>query len=322
MSGSLVYLPAGAGDSPDRAIAIASPDGTTQVLDGIPPGPYSNPRVSPDGTRVVMQTTDGQPLNPQTGRIWLYELSGKNIHPIWTPDGERVTYASDRDGSVSIYWQAADGSGVPERLTTAEPGTEHWPDSWSPDGRTLVYQIVSGGDYDLWTVSVDSLDEARPFLDETQRQHGGVFSPDGRWLAYGSNEVSPEAEQIYVQPFPPTGEVYQITRESGAFPVWSPDGSALSYRRRVQLTGAQAGSSLVQVEIVGGDRFAWRNERTLPFERFLVFGGIRDYDVMPDGERFVMVFPAGEGTAGAPERPRINVVLNWLEELRARLPAE
>jgi eukaryotic-like serine/threonine-protein kinase len=333
-SGSLVYVPAGAGESQDRTLAIVSPDGNAETLAGIPPGPYSSPRVSPDGTRVVMQTTEGTPFNTQAARIWLYDLSGetalrpltpqsgKNFQPIWTPDGERVTFASDRDGTVSIYWQAADGSGVPERLTTAENGTEHWPDSWSPDGRTLVYQVVSGGDFDLWMLSLDSPDEPRPLVDGTQRQHGAVFSPDGRWLAYGSNEESPEAEQIYVQPFPPTGEVYQITRESGAFPVWSPDGTALSYRRRVVSGAAEVGVSMVQTAIVGGDRFAWRDERPLSFQRFLVFGGVRDYDVMPDGKRFVMVFPADEDKQGAAPRPRINVVLNWIEELEARLPAD
>jgi Tol biopolymer transport system component len=281
-----------------------------------------------------MQTTAGTPFDTRSSRIWLYDLSGetalrpltpqsgKNFQPIWTPDGERVTYASDRDGTVSIYWQAADGSGVPERLTTAQPGTEHWPDSWSPDGRTLVYQVVTGADFDLWYLSTDAPDDPRPLLDGTQRQHGAVFSPDGRWLAYGSNEESPEAEQIYVQPFPPTGEIYQITRESGAFPVWSPDGNALTYRRRVTSGTAESGLSLVQTEIISGDRFAWRDERSLPFERFLVFGGVRDYDMLPDGQRFVMVFADDEDPAASAQRPRINLVLNWVEELKSRMPAE
>ena len=330
-SGSLAYFPAGANESQDRTLGIASPDGSVEKLTGLPPGAYSSPRVSPDGTRVVMETTIGTPFDTQSARIWLYDLSGetavrpltpqsgKSVQPVWSPDGKRVTFGSDRDGPVSIYWQAADGSGVPERLTTAEPGTEHWPDSWSPDGRHLIYQVVHGGDYDLWVLSLDAPDKPQLFLDGSQRQHGAVFSPDGHWVAYGSNEESPEAEQIYVQPYPPTGEAYQITRESGAFPVWSPDGKALSYRRRVLSGSAEEGVGIVQTEIVGGDRFAWRNERPLPFKGFLVFGGVRDYDVMPDGQRFMMVFPAADKPAGV-ERPRINVVLNWVEEIKARLP--
>jgi serine/threonine protein kinase len=331
-SGSLAYLPAGANESQDRTLGIASPDGRVEKVAGLPPGAYSNPRVSPDGTRVVTQTTAGAPFNAASSRIWLYDLSGetalrpltpqsgKNFQPIWTPDGKRVTFASDRDGPVSIYWQAADGSGVPERLTTAEPGTEHRPDTWSPDGRTLIYQIVRGGDYDLWALSLDAPDKPHVFLDGTQRQHGAAFSPDGHWVAYGSNEESPESEQIYVQPYPPTGETYQITRESGAFPVWSPDGKSLSYRRRVLSGSAEQGVGMVQTEIVGGSRFAWRNERPLPFKDFLIFGGVRDYDIMPDGQRFIMVFPANDRPTSV-VRPRINVVLNWIEEIKARLPA-
>jgi serine/threonine-protein kinase len=196
-SGSLVYIPAGSSGTGDRTLAVVAPDGREQVLEGIPPGAYSSPRVSPDGTRVVVQTTEDAPLTTNAARVWIYDLSGdtalrpltqsgKNFHPIWTPDSQRVTFASDRDGPVSIYWQAADGSGVPERLTTAGDGTEHWPDLWSPDGRTLAYQVVSGADYDIWTLSLDSPDAPRPFAVGPARQHGAAFSPDGRWLALGT----------------------------------------------------------------------------------------------------------------------------------------
>ena len=331
-SGSLAYLPAGTAGAQQRTLAIVGPDGREDVLDGVPPGAYSSPRVSPDGTRVVVQTTEEVPLVTNTSRIWVYDLSGdtalrpltqagKSFHPIWTPDSQRITFASDRDGPVSIYWQAADGTGVPERLTTAEEGTEHWPDAWSPDGRTLAYQVVRGGVYEIWTTSLDSPGDSQVFETSSNIQHGAAFSPDGRWLAYASRGDSPE-ERIYVQPFPPTGETYQITRETGAFPVWSPDGTALSYRRMATGTSGEAAPGLMQVEIVAGDRFAWRNERQLPFERFLVFGGMRDYDVLPGGGQFVMLFPAVQDTEGVPERPRVNIVLNWIEELKARLPAD
>jgi serine/threonine-protein kinase len=332
VSGALVYLPTGTGGAENRGLAVVTPDGRRDRLEGIPLGPYSSPRVSPDGTRVVLQTTEDVPLTTSTARLWVYDLSGdtalrpltqsgKNFHPIWTPDSRRITFASDRDGQAGIYWQAADGSGVPERLTTADEGTEHWPDSWSPDGRTLAYQVVTGGDYDIWTLSLDSPDAPKPFADGPARQHGAAFSPDGRWLAYGATEGSRQ-EQIYVRPFPPTGETYQITRESGAFAVWSPDGSALSYRRMATGTSGEAAPALMQVEIVAGDRFAWRNEQQLPFKEFLVFGGLRDYDVLPDGERFVMLFPPDQNAEGDAERPRITIVLNWVEELKARVGAD
>jgi len=324
-SGSLVYLHGAA--NVDRTLAVAGVDGLKSL--DVPPGLYSSPRVSPDGNRIVVQTTVGDvtPINSPTATIWVADLSGgtairrltqqgKNFQPIWTPDGKRVTFASDRDGPVSIYWQLADGSGTAERLTTAKEGTQHFPDSWSPDGRTLVYQVFSStATIELQTLSLDARDTPTAFVAGSRRNHGAAFSPDGRWVAYGSTEET-QLEQIYVEPFPKTGVKYQITRNEGAFPTWAPDGKSLFFRRVPRGTEG-TGTHLVQVEIAGGSGFAWRNERELPIKGFLQFGGLRDYDVMPDGKRFVMVFPA-RSAAGDVERPRVNVVVNWTEELKAR----
>jgi serine/threonine-protein kinase len=329
-SGTLVYASA-APTSTERTLGVASVDGV-RTLD-LDSGLYSSPRVSPDGTRLVVQTTPAGtiPLISPAATIWVYDLNGKtairqltqqgkNFYPIWTPDSTRVTFASDRDGPVSIYWQPADGSGTPERLTTAEDGTQHFPDSWSPDGRTLVYQVYSSAQVvDLWMMSLDSRDKPVPLTKGTGRNHGAAFSPDGRWLAYGSTEgARAQVEQIYVEPIPRRpGVKHQITRSEGAFPVWSRDGRSLFFRRGAR-GNEGTGTHLVQVEIAQGSAFAWQNERELPLKGFLLFGGQRDYDVMPDGKRFVMVFPARDD-AGEIQRPRINVVVNWLEELKARV---
>jgi serine/threonine-protein kinase len=333
-SGALAYIPGGAVSASFQvAPAIVGADGRVETLDDIPPGPYSSPRVSPDGTRVALQTTDGNtPFNALTARIWIYDLSGdtalrpltqegKSFHPIWTPDSQRLTFYSDRDGAPGVYWQPADGTGVPERLTTADQGLEHWPDAWSPDGRTLAYQIISpsSGMVDLWALDLDAPDEPRPLFARPERQHGAAFSPNGGWIAYGSTEGSPNAEQIYVEPFPPTGEKHQLTRESGAFPIWSPDGRSLFYRRNAQSTAGEEVTEFAQVDIVDGETFRWRNERPVPVGSFQIFGGLRDYDVLPDG-RFVMLFRGNRSESGEAERLRINVVLNWVEELKARVP--
>jgi serine/threonine-protein kinase len=325
-AGSLVYTSGRIGIQ-ERTLGVASVDGVT-ALD-LDPGLYSSPRVSPDGRRLVLQTTPTGtvPILSPTATIWVYDLNGKtairpltqggkNFHAIWTRDSKRVTFASDRDGTVSIWWQPADGSGTPERLTIAEKGTQHLPDSWSKDGRTLVYQVFSSTEtVDLWMMSLDSPDKPVPLARGTGRNHGAVFSWDGKWLAYGSNEGA-QAGQIYVEPFPRRpGETHQITRSEGAFPVWSRDDRFLFFRR---VPRGGTGTHLVQVEIVPGSAFAWRNERELPIKGFLQFGGQRDYDVMPDGKRLVMVFPAPD-KAGEIERPHINVVVNWLEELKARV---
>jgi len=330
-AGSLVYVPGDVQLTRELALGIVERDGTVSALD-MPPGAYSSPRASPDGERVAVQTTNATPYQSAIGTVWIYDLSGDtamrplaqggaNQHPIWTPDGERVTFGSDRDGTWGIYWQPADGSGVAERLTTAEPGARHWPESWSPDGRTLTYQVLTGDDLDVWTLSLDAPDRPTPLIDGNARQHGSILSPDGRWIAYGSTENLP-AEQIFVQPFPPTGVEYQVTQDTAAFPVWAPDGSALSYRRAVSNAAGEQAAALFQVDVVrDGARFSWRNERRLPIGGFQAFGGLRDYDILPDG-RFLMVFPLRPAGSDELPPPRIDVVLNWFEELLARVPVD
>jgi len=330
-AGSLVYVPGDVQLATELTLGIVDRAGKVTTLD-VPPGTYSSPRVSPDGTRVAVQTTSSTPYQSAIGTVWIYDLSGDtamrplaqrgaNQHPIWTPDGERITFGSDRDGTWGVYWQPADGSGVAERLTTAEPGARQWPESWSPDGRTLTYQILTGDDLDIWTLSLDAPDRPAPLIDGSARQHGSVLSPDGRWVAYGSTENLP-AEQIFVQPFPPTGVEYQVTQDTGAFPVWARDGSALFYRRSVSNAGGEQAAALFQVDVVrDGGRFSWRNERRLDISGFQAFGGLRDYDVLPDGQ-LLMVFPLGPAGSDELPPPRLDVVLNWFQELRARVPVD
>ena len=330
-SGSLAYLPGGVEVAQDRRLGIVNLEGGVELLEGIPPGPYSSPRLSPDGKSVAFQSTEAAPLTAATSTVFVYDLSGdtavrrlatggKNFHPIWTPDSRSVTFASDREGAAGIYVQPADGSSPPERLTTAEGSIEHWPDAWSPDGETLVYEVVSSGrnDTDLWMLSRAEPENTAVFVEGMNHQHHAVFSPDGRWIAYASDEGTSLTDQIYVQPFPATGATYQITSESGGYPVWTADGGSLSYRRNTTATTGETAPGLFRVEIIVGERFAWRNERRLPFEGFLIFAGMRDYDVLPDG-RFVMLFPAESRATGDAQRPRINVVLDWVEEVKSRV---
>ena len=241
---------------------------------------------------------------------------GNNSRPIWTPGSDRITFTSDRDGTPSIYWQLADGSGIAERLTTAEEGTEHRPDSWSPDGRTLSFTKGPNPE-SLWTLSFDGENQPELLYDvEGTRQQGAVFSPDGRWLAYNSSEEGTFA--VYVQPFPPTGVRYRVTEEVGNAPLWSTDGGEIFYRRGAQAVVGFA-EGLLGISIATEPQFAFGGEQTIPIEGFRVFAAFRDYDITPNGEQFVMVFPADEADSG-PARRQINIVLNWFEELKERVP--
>ncbi len=152
------------------------------------------------------------------------------------------------------------------------------------------------------------------FADESESaQRGPVFSPDGRWLAYSSYESG--GFQVYVQLFPKTGAKHRMTQDGGNFPLWSPDGKELFY-----LNGGQS----MGIDITTEPAFAFGNEQALGMRGFVAAAGpTRPYDITPDGQRFLMVFPADQADSVA-ETPdeQINVVLNWFEELKDRVPTD
>ena len=319
-SGALVFVPGGAEGS-ERTLGLVDRDGKVERLN-VPPKEYLSPRLSPDGKTLVVQSVEDS-----ENVIWVYDLTGdtaiqqltfegNNNRPIWTPDSQRITFSSDRDGSMSLYWMPADGSGVAERLTTAEEGTSHWMGSWSPDGELLVFNIDRGGnDRDIWTLSVDDRETQSLYDGPGTMYTGAELSPNGEWLAYGSGP-SGRAVDIYVEPFPPTGSKRRISQDGGYAPLWSPEGSELFYR-----PAAQSGErTLRSVDIVTEPAFAFSNEQTLPVAGFNVVSAYRDYDMSPDGKRLLMVFPADQSDSGETARPQVNIVLNWFEELKERVP--
>ena len=340
-SGSLVFIQGGARNT-ERTLALVDRDGTVERLN-VPPKGYLSPRLSPDGQRLAVQTGRLVPGTTQSTQvqIWTYDLSGEtalqqftlegnNYRPIWTPDGERITFASDRDGPTSIYWQAADGSGVPERLTTAEEGTYHWPDSWSPDGNTLAFRMESNAgngpndssnEMDIWTLPFDGGVPGEPevFSARTHpfNEDGAAFSPDGRWLAYAGGDAITLDFEIYVEPFPRTGERRIVSRDLGQMPLWSRNGRELFYR-----TVNQSGSTpqtLRKIDVSTNPVFTFTSEETVSIGQFMSFGYYRSFDVTPDGKRFLVVLPPSQADSDAAQ-PQINIVTNWFEELKERVP--
>jgi len=321
--GSLVYLSGGVAMSVLRTLALVDRNGGVNALN-VPPKQYLSPRLSPDGKALVVQSVEDS-----ENVLWVYDLTGdtairqltfegNNQRPVWTPDSQRITFSSDRDGTMSLYWMPADGSGVAERLTTAEEGTRHRMWSWSADGELLVFTVIRDlqGAREIWTLSVDD-GETRSLYDPPGTSYfGAELSPNGEWLAYGVGPTGAGDGDIYVEPFPPTGARHRISQDGGYYPLWSPEGSELFYR-----PGARSGErGLRSVDIVTEPAFAFSNEQTLPVEGFNVVVGYRDYDMSPDGERLLMVFPADQANSGEASRPQINIVLNWFEELKERVP--
>jgi serine/threonine protein kinase/Tol biopolymer transport system component len=313
-SGSMVFIPGPASLGRLDLILFDRKGGAEPLkLTG---GTYAYPRVSPDGRRVALESRSDKDTN-----ISIYELSGSsavrrltfggnNRFPVWSADGRRVAFQSDRDGDASVFWQPVDG-GSAERLTKADPGTAHVPESWSPKGDVFLFSMTKQNSVSLWTFDLRER-KASPFSDVKSSTFltDAVFSPDGRWVAYQVGESGDGEGMLYVQPFPPDGKKYQIAR--GGRPAWSRDGAELFF--------VPAPGQFRVVKVTTRPAFAFSNPETVP-RGFGIADPVnpRPYDVMPDG-RTVAVAAAAQA-AGSTAGVQLQVVLNWFEELKTRAPA-
>jgi serine/threonine-protein kinase len=324
-NGSIAYI--SRPDDPNALffMGFADRSGKVERLN-IPIGGFKSPRISPDGKRIAFAASA---VSSESGDdpavIWLYDLvgnkpmrrltyEGNNRFPIWTPDSSRVVFQSDRDGDRAVFWQRADGSGTAERLTRPEKGTSHIPESWSRTDDVLLYSVDNGLDFTLRSISRKT-GKSMPF--------GGVrsiyptdarFSPDGKWIAYASAE-SAGPTTIYVQPFPATGEKYQLfvkgINDTPHKPVWSTEGNELFYIPRF--------GGLETVRVTTHPEFAFGAASQIPRSFITAAPNQRSaFDVTPDG-RFLGQFPVnGSGQLNPPRE--IAIVLDWFEELRAKVP--
>lgn len=320
--GTLLYVP-NLAETRDRVLALVDRQGGVEHLVDVPLNQYVSPRISPDGSRVAVQTIDAE----GGSTIWVYSLSGDtairpltqggdNVRPIWTPNSEYVTFASNREGAWGIYRQRAAGGDVAELLTMLEENLEPRLDSWSPDGSTLVFTrfVESSTAASLWTLSVADGSEPEPLTDTIDGRDAS-FSQNGQWMAYHA-DVDGAGYRVYVMPFPPTGvEPYRVSENDGVFPLWS-DTNELFYRRSIN----EANRQFTKIDVVMDAEISWGTEQPLPIEGFSKVNSYRNYDIMPDGDRFVMVFPAKQAEADEPARQQINIILNWFEELKAKVP--
>jgi len=308
-TGSLVYVPGGV-QAAQRRLVWVSRNGTEQPL-AAPARAYRAPRLSPDGRRIALA------IEEQETQAWLYDLSREtlarltfegntNFNPVWTPDGNRIVFQSNREGPQNLFWQWADGSGGLERLATSE--YVNAPMSWSPDGQLLAFlEVNPNTGYDILVLRLTDR-KTQPFLRTPFNESAARFSPDGRWLAYISDESG--HWEIYVQPYPGPGGKWQISTEGGTEPLWNPNGRELFYR---------SGDKMMAVEITTKPSFSAGKPKVLFEGRYqLAPGTFPNYDVSPDGQRFLMLKPSEQGAASPTQ---INVVLNWFEELKRNVPA-
>ena len=250
------------------------------------------------------------------------------MRPLWTPDGTRLTFASNRDGPWGIYWQAADGSSPAERLVAADQGVEYWPDSWAADTKTLVFTRIDGSldsiqQQTIWTVQVDEDGAAGEPEAFVEVQAGGAsFSPNGQWIAYRSTD--PEAgptNQIHVQPFPRTGAVYAVTDgEGGSYPIWTSDGDEMLYRRPT--TGGNIPLAFGIIDVRTDRSFAWGNESEIQIPGGVAFFGYRDYDFLPGGDGLIVSINPVSAQTASDNSPEIQIVTNWIDLVRERAPVQ
>ena len=258
---------------------------------------------------------------PEVDRdVWVHDIErggmtrltfeGSNGTPAWTPDGTQVVFGSDRGGgSPNLYLKSADGSGQARRLMTS-PQLQV-AGGFSPDGQELAF--LQGGD--IWVLPLEGDHEPRPLLETRFGEKFPAFSPDGRWLAYISDESG--GNEVYVIPYPDAGKRYQISSGGGGGPVWSANGRELYYHRPKERTRGNELLLVFAVDIQTEPEFRPGIPRELFEGRYTATTPVRNWDVTSDGQRFVMMREDERPTVEATE---MNLILNWAEELKRLVP--
>ena len=222
--------------------------------------------------------------------------------PVWSPDGSRIIFHSQAlNGGVELYQKPATGSSDPAHLlpSTGEPTSALWarPNSFSPDGRYLLYDLSSPNQSDLWSVSLDPPSKPVPFLQTGANEQDGQFSPQGRWVAYTSDESG--REEVYLRTFPEAGESVHVSSTGGHSPRWRADGKELFY--------LAADGKLMSVEITPGRE----SQPGTPKLLFQANAVLPSWSVSADGQRFLFAIPTQQNT-----QPAFTVVLNWMAALK------
>jgi len=311
-SGTLAYF---SGKGAQTSIFWLESTGTTQPLHAAP-GFYLSPRFSPDGKLLVVALFSGN------SGLWLENLerdamlrltftAGDN-DPVWSPDGRYVAYDSAQTG---IFWVRSDGSGLPQRLTRS--GHIVFPYSFSPDGKRLAYsELNPQTGFDIWILPLEGDDRdhlkvgtPEPFLRTTANERDPAISPDGRWLAYSSDESG--TFEVYAQPFPGPASKWRVSTQGGRLPIWSRSRRELAYQTlddRIMMVPYSVNGAT----FTPGTPQSWSDKQLAS----LLAGA--NMDLAPDGKRFaVLMSPQAE-----PRSPtEVTFLLNFFDELRRKVPS-
>jgi DNA-binding SARP family transcriptional activator/Tol biopolymer transport system component len=305
-AGVLAYVPE---PSSDRTLAIVDRSGNAETVRVTPRG-FTAARFSPDGRRVAAAVLSGD--EGDRPDIWVLDrdattfrrvtFDSGSVAPVWSPEGRRVAFATKPGGrhvGRAVRWIPADGSDSAETLLPF--GYGQFPTDFTPDGQALLLQIrhpATG--WDIWILPLHGERKPQPHLRGSSDEHSAAVSPDGRWVAYASDESG--QVEVYVRAFPAPGTPVQISSGGGREPRWASSGRELFYRSR---------QGLVAVPVTTSPSFNAGPGRVLFDDKpYLAHEYGAAYDVHPDGRRFLMVRLASES-------PPVVVVLNWFAQLRA-----
>jgi eukaryotic-like serine/threonine-protein kinase len=307
-AGTMAYLPANGNGGPDTLVWVDR-SGTEQPT-SISASGIRAPRIAPDLHRVAIGLNAGGGLDGGQSDVWVYDITrnassratfeGNSWTSVWSPDSTRLAF-----NSRQIRVKTFSDSGPDKRLD-ANADT-NLPFSWSPDGRFIAGVSVNKTGNHVWVYGVDDPAASRAFLQPALKSGGPTFSHDGRWIAYVSQKAG--RSEVYMSPFPGPGEEWTISTEGGSEPVWARKTGQLFYRH---------GDAMMAVDITTTPSPVVGKPRKLfegPYKHSDAVWP--NYDVTPDGHRFLMV-------KGSPRPPatRINVVLNWSEELKRLVPTK
>lgn len=309
MNGTMVYLPKSSHGPANGKLVWVNRKGEAETISNTARA-YSCPRITQDAKKIVVE------IAGQTPGIWIYDLARDTLGPLavvgsdglptLTPNGQNVIYFSVRNGSAGLWMRRVDGSGGETNFTAST--LFQGPDSVSPDGKLLAYTKGSATQRALMALSLEGEHNPRPLLPGPGNRIEAVFSPDGRWIAYVSDESG--VNEVYVQSITGQGAKSQISSGGGSQPLWSRNGRELFYR---------AGGNMMAAEVNAGAAFSASKPRVLfkgDFESQI--GPLPDaspnYDVSSDGQRFLMIQPE-EPAKVAPATPGLHLVLNWFRDL-------
>ncbi len=311
-AGIFAYL-AGSGAEQDWQMAWLDSSGKMQPLIAMRRS-YIVPRISPDGKRLAVQDSDDIYIcDLERGAMIRLTDGDGGRSPVWAPDGQHLTF---QRGGFALWWMRSDGATEPQRLFESQHFIVPW--SFSPDGRHLAYVEMSPDTgFDIWTLPLDAADpdhprpgKPEPFLRTSADELVPRFSPDGRWIAYRSNESG--TDEIYVRPFPDVrNRKWRISKQGGVYAMWSNNGRDLFYE--------STDNRIMVVDYTAGNGSFTAGEPRLWSDKQIFFPGVSNIDLAPNGTRFAVL--TATGAASAERDPvHVTVMVNFFDELRRRMP--